>query len=592
MLLKSLELQGFKTFPDKTKLSFDTGMTSVVGPNGSGKSNISDAIRWVLGEQSPKSLRCSKMEDVVFNGTDDRKPLGYAEVTLNIDNTDRFLQYDGNDVAVTRRYYRSGESEYLINGTQVRLRDVNELFMDTGLGRDGYSMIGQGKIDSIVASKSEDRREIFEEAAGISRYRYKKIESERKLKHTEDNLLRLKDIVTELGERVGPLKSQSQKAEKFLEYSAEKKDIEISLWVNTLDNSQKVLKEQEDKIEISRLQHSEADKVLSDIQSETEEIYLKNIKFSSDIEEIRSSINDLIAEISSKKSSVSVAENDILHNEENIKRLENEINQVDIDAVNVNNDIDNKKENISQIESKILEKNKEYEELTEKLNSINLDSSRSGDLIQELSSKLATLTAQSADARVTQMTCSSSIYELENRINAILTQNKDREEQIKITSQMFENYKAELNKIDDLINCLNNTINGLEIKLQSRSKKRDELKEKSDKLNLDANECSRRVKLLEDLERNLEGFSYSVKTVMQGSGNGLLKGIHGPVSRVFEVPEEYNVAVEIALGAAMQHIVTETEQDAKNAIAYLKQRDKGRATLLPLNTIKARDFSA
>ncbi|MDD6847462.1 MAG: chromosome segregation protein SMC [Oscillospiraceae bacterium] len=591
MFLKSLELQGFKTFPDKTRLSFDTGMTSVVGPNGSGKSNISDAIRWVLGEQSPKSLRCSKMEDVVFNGTDDRKPLGYAEVTLNIDNTDRFLQYDGNDVAVTRRYYRSGESEYLINGTQVRLRDVNELFMDTGLGRDGYSMIGQGKIDSIVASKSEDRREIFEEAAGISRYRYKKIESERKLKHTEDNLLRLKDIVTELGERVGPLKSQSQKAEKFLEYSAEKKDIEISLWVNTLDNSQKVLKEQEDKIEISRLQHSEADKVLSDIHSETEEIYLKNINFSSDIEEIRSNINDLIAEISSKKSSVSVAENDILHNEENIKRLENEINQVDIDAVNVSNDIDNKKENISQIESKILEKNKEYEELTEKLNGINLDSSRSGDLIQELSSKLATLTAQSADARVTQMTCSSSIYELENRINAILTQNKDREEQIKITSQMLENYKAELNKIDDLINCLNNTINGLEIKLQSRSKKRDELKEKSDKLNLDANECSRRVKLLEDLERNLEGFSYSVKTVMQGSGNGLLKGIHGPVSRVFEVPEEYNVAVEIALGAAMQHIVTETEQDAKNAIAYLKQRDKGRATFLPLNTIKARDFS-
>ena len=591
MLLKSLELQGFKTFPDKTKLSFDTGMTSVVGPNGSGKSNISDAIRWVLGEQSPKSLRCSKMEDVVFNGTDDRKPLGYAEVTLNIDNTDRFLQYDGNDVAVTRRYYRSGESEYLINGTQVRLRDVNELFMDTGLGRDGYSMIGQGKIDSIVASKSEDRREIFEEAAGISRYRYKKIESERKLKHTEDNLLRLKDIVTELGERVGPLKSQSQKAEKFLEYSAEKKDIEISLWVNTLDNSQKVLKEQEDKIEISRLQHSEADKVLSDIQSETEEIYLKNIKFSSDIEEIRSSINDLIAEISSKKSSVSVAENDILHNEENIKRLENEINQVDIDAVNVSNDIDNKKENISQIESKISEKNREYEELTEKLNSINLDSSRSGDLIQELSSKLATLTAQSADARVTQMTCSSSIYELENRINAILTQNKDREEQINITSQMLENYKAELNKIDDLINSLNNTINGLEIKLQSRFKKRDELKEKSDKLNLDANECSRRVKLLEDLERNLEGFSYSVKTVMQGSKDGLLKGIHGPVSRVFEVPEEYNVAVEIALGAAMQHIVTETEQDAKNAIAYLKQRDKGRATFLPLNTIKARDFS-
>ena len=247
MLLKSLEIQGFKTFPDKTKLTFDTGMTSVVGPNGSGKSNISDAIRWVLGEQSPKSLRCSKMEDVVFNGTDGRKAQGYAEVTLNIENKDRFLQYDGDDVAVTRRYFRSGDSEYLINGAQVRLKDVNELFMDTGLGRDGYSMIGQGKIDSIVSSKSEDRRVIFEEAAGISRYRYKKLESERKLKHTEDNLLRLRDIVTELEERVGPLKTQSRKAEKFLEYSGEKKDIEIALWVNTLNNSNRVLKEEQDK---------------------------------------------------------------------------------------------------------------------------------------------------------------------------------------------------------------------------------------------------------------------------------------------------------------------------------------------------------
>ncbi len=591
MLLKSLELQGFKTFPDKTKLSFDTGMTSVVGPNGSGKSNISDAIRWVLGEQSPKSLRCSKMEDVVFNGTDDRKPLGYAEVTLNIDNSDRFLQYDGNDVAVTRRYYRSGESEYLINGTQVRLRDVNELFMDTGLGRDGYSMIGQGKIDSIVASKSEDRREIFEEAAGISRYRYKKIEAERKLKHTEDNLLRLKDIVQELEDRVGPLKSQSQKAEKFLEYSAEKKDIEISLWVNTLDNSQRVLKEQEDKIEISRLQHQEADKALLDIQNETEEIYLKNVKYSSDIDEIRNSINDLIAEISSKKSSVSVAENDIIHNEDNIKRLEDEIKQVDLDAADSINHINEKREKINQLKIQIDENNKKYEKITERLNSINLDSSRSGDLIQELSTKLASLTSKSTDARVTQMTCSSSIQELENRIIAINEQNKDREEQIKITSQMLENYKTELNNINELIGSLNNSINGLEIKLQSRAKKRDELKEKADKLTLDANECNRRVKLLEDLERNLEGFSYSVKAVMQGKDSGMLKGIHGPVSRVFDVPEEYTVAVEIALGAAMQHIVTETEQDAKNSISYLKQKDKGRATFLPLNTIKARDFT-
>lgn len=223
MRLKSLEVQGFKTFPDKTKLSFENGITSVVGPNGSGKSNISDAIRWVLGEQSPKSLRCSRMEDVVFNGTDNRKRTGYAEVTLNIDNSDRTLDFNGDEIAVTRRYYRSGESEYLINKAAVRLKDINELFMDTGLGRDGYSMIGQGKIDSIVSSKSEDRREIFEEAAGISKYRYRKIDAERKLKNTEDNLLRLRDIVTELEERVGPLKKQSEKAQQFLTYAEEKR---------------------------------------------------------------------------------------------------------------------------------------------------------------------------------------------------------------------------------------------------------------------------------------------------------------------------------------------------------------------------------
>ena len=209
MLLKSLEIQGFKTFPDKTKLTFDKGMTAVVGPNGSGKSNISDAIRWVLGEQSPKSLRCSKMEDVVFNGTDIRKRQGFAEVTLTIENKDRVLPFDGDTVAVTRRYYRSGESEYLINKASVRLKDINELFMDTGLGRDGYSMIGQGRIDEIVGSKSDERRDIFEEAAGISKYRYRRLEAERKLSHAEDNLVRLRDIMGELEVRVKPLKEQS-----------------------------------------------------------------------------------------------------------------------------------------------------------------------------------------------------------------------------------------------------------------------------------------------------------------------------------------------------------------------------------------------
>ena len=237
MILKSLELQGFKTFPDKTTLQFEPGITSVVGPNGSGKSNISDAMRWVLGEQSVRTLRCSKMEDVIFGGTPQRRAQGFAEVTLTIDNSDRGLPFDNDTVAITRRYYRSGESEYLLNKSTVRLKDVNELLMDTGLGRDGYSIIGQGKIDSIVAARSEDRREIFEEAAGISRYRYRKEESERRLQKAEDNLVRLRDILAELESRVEPLRIQAEKAEQFIAFDGEKKGLEIGIWLETLERS-------------------------------------------------------------------------------------------------------------------------------------------------------------------------------------------------------------------------------------------------------------------------------------------------------------------------------------------------------------------
>ena len=275
MLLKSLKLQGFKTFPDQTKLSFGPGITAVVGPNGSGKSNISDAIRWVLGEQSCKTLRCSRMEDVIFNGTPARKSQGYAQVTLTIDNRDRRLPFGEDEVAITRRYYRSGDSEYLINKAVVRLKDIHELFMDTGLGRDGYSIIGQGKIDSIVASRSEDRREIFEEAAGISRYRYRKGEAEKRLNQTEENLLRLRDILSELEARVGPLEEQAKKAKDYLAYADEKRVLEIGLWLNTLEKSGKVLREQEDKILVARNQDEEVENQIQEIQAREETIFLE-----------------------------------------------------------------------------------------------------------------------------------------------------------------------------------------------------------------------------------------------------------------------------------------------------------------------------
>ena len=588
MLLKSLELHGFKTFPDRIKLSFDKGITSIVGPNGSGKSNISDAIRWVLGEQSAKTLRCSKMEDVVFNGTDKRKKTGYAEVTLSIDNKDRILPFDGDEVAVTRRYYRSGESEYMINKATVRLRDIHELFMDTGLGRDGYSMIGQGKIDSIVASKSEERREIFEEASGISRYRYRKTEAERKLKSTEENLVRLRDIVGELEDRVGPLKKQSEKAQKFLVLSEEKKGLEIALWLNTLDNSANIIKEQDDKIDIQRAQYENAEQELANISSETESIYLKNGEITSKIDTIRRNISQFESEVSNNNALISVANNDIEHNKETIKRLETEIEQLDNSFTEIESQIKEKKENVEKLKLNIEEKQKEYNEVSEILNTISVDASRSGDEIQELNSKLAELSQKSANAKVVLLTSDSSINELNERIESLNSSLSEKESNLETTSKMLEDYKVQGKDSAEKVEMLSNSIKGLELKINNLKARNENSKGEIDRLTLDSNEKLRRANILEDLEKNLEGFAHSVKTVMNLSRHGKIGGIHGPVSRLIKVPTDYAVAIETALGGAMQNIVTGNEEDAKRAIRTLKENKGGRATFLPIATIKPR----
>ena len=590
MLLKSLELQGFKTFPDKTKLTFDRGITSVVGPNGSGKSNISDSIRWVLGEQSAKALRCSRMEDVVFNGTDKRKRQGYAEVTLTIDNSDRSLPYGGDEVAVTRRYYRSGESEYLINKASVRLKDIHELFMDTGLGRDGYSMIGQGKIDSIVASKSEDRREIFEEAAGISRYRYRKTEAERKLAHTEENLLRLRDIVTELEDRVEPLRIQAEKAEKFIEYSAEKRGLEIALWLDTLNKSSAVLRDHEDKIAIAKAQHDEAEETLRSITEQTEEIYVKNGMLSSQIEQERAASSLFEAQAAEKRAAVSVAENDILHNKENIERIIGEIEKTKDDAVDIQKTVAAKIAEITEIKERIAAKQSDYNAVSDELNHINNDASRSNDELQKLSAMIASLSQRLADVRVTEITGASSIEELQARAEALTASSEQKRTQRDDLISIKENYEQQLHKADSDISALSNSIEGLEMKLSARAGKREELRKTAETLRLDAEEKSRRAKILSDLSANYEGFYNSVRAVMKEAKNGGLGGICGPVTTLIKVPSQYNIAMEVALGAKMQHIVVNTDSDAKRAIEYLKKRDAGRATFLPVGTIKPRSL--
>lgn len=590
MLLRSLEIQGFKTFPDKTKLEFDKGITAVVGPNGSGKSNISDAIRWVLGEQSAKALRCSKMEDVVFNGTDNRKKVGYAEVTLTIDNSDRTLPFDGNTVSVTRRYYRSGDSDYLINKASVRLKDIHELFMDTGLGRDGYSMISQGKIDSIVASKSEDRREIFEEASGISRYRYRKTEAERKLAQTEENLLRLRDILTELEERVGPLGKQAEKARAYLEYAKEKEGLEIAIWLNTIEKSSAQLREQEDKISVARSQHEAAVQALADIETENEEIYAEKGELSSKMDEIRRINAEIESEIGDIRAKISVEENNIKHSLDAVARLNDELKGLDSESAGLQSEAEEKKKKLTALEQAHADETKRFNAATVELSDAIENDGKSSELLNKHTASLSSLNVELANARAALTAGRKTLEDLDERIAAAESSAASKAGELEKLHEDERVFAGELSDAEEAAKTLTNTIAGCTLLLENARKKRDAIKEKGEKLSLDIKEVTRRKNFLEDLERDMQGFNVSVKLVVKEARNGALSGIHGPVSRVITVPAEYAVAIETALGGAMQNIVTQTEEDAKRAIAFLKRRDGGRATFLPMSTIKGREL--
>ena len=586
MILKSLELQGFKTFPDKTTLSFEPGITSVVGPNGSGKSNISDAMRWVMGEQSLRTLRCSKMEDVVFGGTPQRKALGFAEVTLTIDNSDRRLPFDNDQVAITRRYYRSGESEYLINKSTVRLRDINELFMDTGLGRDGYSIIGQGKIDSIVAARSEDRREIFEEAAGISRYRYRKEEAQRRLTKAEENLVRLRDILSELEGRVGPLKEQAEKAEKFIQYDAEKKELEIGIWLETLERSGRTLREHEEKLGVMRAQHQEIEEEIEGVNRRTEENYRETNQCTASMELARNQAAALDEQALRAEGEIGLLNSEISHNRQDVERLKGQIQAAQQSHQDTQQEMERKTQELAAQEARINQSRQKLVDYTARLEELRQGADQSTREIEQAAVELAGINASLSEERVRMTSAQSSMGEIRLRAQAVeesLCQAEQREaaarEEGRELSQMLEEAGA-------AIVAKENEVSGHQLRLMSRKKRAQAAREQLDKLTLDANEQLRRARLLEDLERNLEGFAQSVKAVMKEAQRGMLKGVCGPVTRLLKPPPEYAVALETALGAAMQNIVVETEQDAKSAISLLKQRDLGRATFLPLTTIK------
>lgn len=591
MLLKSLEIQGFKSFPDKTVFAFGQGITAVVGPNGSGKSNISDAIRWVLGEQSSKSLRGSKMEDVIFNGTANRRAVGFAEVSLTVDNAARRLDFDADDVKVTRRYYRSGESEYLLNGASVRLKDVQMLFMDTGLGRDGYSIIGQGRIGDIVASKSEERREIFEEAAGISKYRYRKNEAERRLSAAEDNLLRLRDIVTELEERVGPLKIQAEKAKKYLALAGEKKEVEIGLWLRTIEQSRDVLRDLNAKLELARTQYDAAGEAAEEIEARIDEIAEASQRLTVRMDEVRQEARRFEEEAARCESDAGLLRNDIFHNKETIGRLNAQLAQSEEGGEGIRRDIAARKAAIAAKETAAAEKENGRLALEHELSGLLESHDSFSGRIEELSKEAAALALRLSDIRVRSVTSESSLTEITMRLSQLAAGIALRTEQSAAAEKELAAQQADLRLACERVEELQNSLAGYEMRYRSRAAKLGTAKEEADKLSLDAGEKVRRVRLLEEMERNLEGFAQSVKAVMKQADRGELTGIHGPVSRLVQAAPAYALAVETALGAAAQNLVCDREEDAKEAIRYLKDTKGGRATFLPLSSVKGSELT-
>lgn len=581
-------MQGFKSFPDKTELNFGKGITAVVGPNGSGKSNISDAVRWVLGETSTKSLRGSKMEDVIFGGTSKRKALGFAQVMLTLDNSDGTLKDHGEIVTVTRRYYRSGESEYKIDGESVRRKDIHELFMDTGLGSDGYSMVGQGKIDSIISAKNEDRRELFEEAAGISRFRHKRKDAERRLDQAQENLVRLLDILGELESRVGPLKKQSEKAQKFLEYSEEKKTLEIGVWLNKINRFTVELREQEHKIDAVKASYEVSENDLAAIEKELEEVAEKVTSINLAIEQSRLGASGYEEEALRKDGEISVLNATLEHNNETIERLTADITDADGTGATLDEQIDAKNKTIAENEKLIADKKAKLESVANELSKVQNENMEISDKTVELNQTLTALTIKLSDSKVKMSQATSSIDEINSRKDTIASQIEATQKDIDYTQSQADESNKNLEFLKERIDEYENSLGGYQMKVDAKKQKAEKIKQDAERLARQMAEKSDRARVLEDLEKNMEGFSGAVKAVLKQSQSKALPGIHGTLSQLITVDNENSTAIEIALGAAMQNVVVSTESDAKRAINYLKQNNVGRATFLPISAIKPR----
>ena len=591
MRLKALEMQGFKSFPDKTVFNFNHGMTAVVGPNGSGKSNIADAVRWVLGEQSTKNLRGSKMEDVIFGGTKIRKPLGFAEVTLRLDNTDRTLDSDRDEVSVTRRYFRSGESEYMLNGQVVRLRDVHELFMDTGLGRDGYSLVSQGRIADLISSKSGQRRDMLEEAAGISHYRYRRNDANRKLDQAEENLVRLRDILSELESRVGPLKTQSEKAQKFLVLAKEKKELEIGLWLHTIDTTRVKLRDQEDKLSIAQGQYDSVEAALTQIETDSEEIIAKSQDITVRIDNIRNNSTSYEEKAVQLEGQISVEKNTILHNEQTIERIRRDMSDASNSENTLKKEVEDAQAEIAELLNEIEAKRKELDSAALNIADAKNETGEFADRIAEISQKITALTEKVSEKRIEETTANSSIEEISGRVSNIEGVLSTRNGYITELEDKRNACQSQLDKLNDTATEIMNAVSGYSLRVNNRQEKADTMKSAIDARGLDILQKKDKIRMLDEMEKNMDGYSGAVKAVVREAKGGALRGIHGPLSQLISVEDRYAIAVETALGSAIQNIVTDSENDAKRAINFLKENKSGRATFLPLTSVKSKPFT-
>ena len=590
MYLKALEIQGFKSFPEKTVLTFGEDITAIVGPNGSGKSNIADAIRWVMGEQSTRTLRGNKMEDVIFDGTAKRKGLGFAEVTLVLDNTGKLFPMEETEVAVTRRYYRSGESEYYINRRSCRLKDINELFMDTGLGREGYSIISQGKVDEILSVKSADRREIFEEAAGISRFRHRKEEAERKLERTDENLVRINDKIDELELQVEPLRAAAEKTKKYLALRDELRGLEISVWLEQLEK----LRANGVK---AAADYDLAARQLSDAQSARDALYAAEEDYAGqmrqkdlDAETIRTELSQLEGRANEYESAVGLLKNDMKNNSENAVRIRAELEQQEGRAGSLAGQIAERQARLDEIQKEMDGCAALLDELRGQADEALRSAGSLNDELSSLQEKERLENVSAAEARELLSALAAAAQELYDREEKAGRELLEQEDKAKEAADSAAAVKKELEQAEEDRDAVKNIISGYQLRCQTRKRKADEAEEKHRKLQMDENALNSRIHMLSEMEKVYEGYSKAVKLVMGEAERGNLRGVRGPVAGLIHVPDRCAVAIEIALGGAMQNIVVERDVDGRDAISWLKRRDGGRATFLPMNAIRPADF--